>query len=143
MCEGVQHAHQKGIIHRDLKPSNVLVTIQDDRPAPKIIDFGVAKATAQPLTEHSLFTELGVLIGTPEYKQAKEHELASALAGALPLPVRDRRRGEPSSPERLAVEPFDVCEAAQRRHSDILPRRHQQQSIGHCSAPWHQGRQEY
>jgi eukaryotic-like serine/threonine-protein kinase len=47
VCEGVQHAHQKGIIHRDLKPSNVLVTIQDDRPAPKIIDFGVAKATAR------------------------------------------------------------------------------------------------
>jgi eukaryotic-like serine/threonine-protein kinase len=56
VCEGVQHAHQKGIIHRDLKPSNVLVTIQDDHPAPKIIDFGVAKATAQPLTEHSLFS---------------------------------------------------------------------------------------
>jgi len=65
VCEGVQHAHQKGIIHRDLKPSNVLVAIQDDRPVPKIIDFGVAKATSQHLTERSLFTELGVLIGTP------------------------------------------------------------------------------
>src|SRR3970040_2081203 len=65
VCEGVQHAHQKGIIHRDLKPSNVLVTIQDDRPVPKIIDFGVAKATAQHLTQRSLLTELGVLIGTP------------------------------------------------------------------------------
>ena len=51
VCEGVQHAHQKGIIHRDLKPSNVLVTLQDDRPVPRIIDFGVAKAMAQPLTE--------------------------------------------------------------------------------------------
>lgn len=65
-CEGGQHAHQKGIIHRDLKPWNVLLTRQDARPAPKIIDFGVAKATTQHLTERTLFTELGVLIGTPE-----------------------------------------------------------------------------
>jgi serine/threonine protein kinase len=53
VCDGVQHAHQKGIIHRDLKPSNILVTSSGDRPAPKIVDFGVAKATAQPLTEHT------------------------------------------------------------------------------------------
>ena len=51
VCEGVQHAHQKGIIHRDLKPSNVLVTVRDDRPMPKVIDFGVAKATTQALTD--------------------------------------------------------------------------------------------
>ena len=56
VCEGVQHAHQKGIIHRDLKPSNVLVTLQADRPVPKIIDFGVAKATTQALTERTLHT---------------------------------------------------------------------------------------
>src|SRR6266487_1694443 len=65
VCEGVQHAHQKGIIHRDLKPSNILVTLQDDRPVPKIIDFGVAKATAQHLTERTLVTEFGMLVGTP------------------------------------------------------------------------------
>ena len=75
VCDGVQHAHQKGIIHRDLKPSNVLVMIQDDRTVPKIIDFGVAKATAQPLTERSLFTELGVLIGTPEYMSPEQAEM--------------------------------------------------------------------
>ena len=75
VCEGVQHAHQKGIIHRDLKPSNVLVKIQDDHAAPKIIDFGVAKATAQHLTERSLFTELGVLIGTPEYMSPEQAEM--------------------------------------------------------------------
>jgi non-specific serine/threonine protein kinase/serine/threonine-protein kinase len=75
VCEGVQHAHQKGIIHRDLKPSNVLVTLQDDHPVPKIIDFGVAKATTQHLTERSLFTELGVLIGTPEYMSPEQAEL--------------------------------------------------------------------
>ena len=76
ICEGIQHAHQKGIIHRDLKPSNVLVMVQDDRPVPKIIDFGVAKAIAQPLTERSLFTELGVLIGTPEYMSPEQAEMS-------------------------------------------------------------------
>ena len=72
VCEGVQHAHQKAIIHRDLKPSNVLVALQDGRAVPKIIDFGVAKATAQPLTEQTLFTEIGALIGTPEYMSPEQ-----------------------------------------------------------------------
>jgi tetratricopeptide (TPR) repeat protein len=76
VCEGVQHAHQKGVIHRDLKPSNVLVTILDDRAVPKIIDFGVAKATARQLTERTLFTELGVLIGTPEYMSPEQAEMS-------------------------------------------------------------------
>ncbi len=76
VCDGVQHAHQKGIIHRDLKPSNVLVTIQDHRPMPKIIDFGVAKATSQPLTDRSVFTELGALIGTPEYMSPEQAEMS-------------------------------------------------------------------
>jgi non-specific serine/threonine protein kinase/serine/threonine-protein kinase len=75
VCEGVQHAHQKGIIHRDIKASNVLVMIQDDKPVPKIIDFGVAKATAQRLTEKSVFTEMGQLIGTPEYMSPEQAEM--------------------------------------------------------------------
>jgi serine/threonine protein kinase/tetratricopeptide (TPR) repeat protein len=76
VCEAVQHAHQKGVIHRDLKPSNVLVTILDDHPVPKVIDFGVAKATSQSLTERSLVTELGALIGTPEYMSPEQAEMS-------------------------------------------------------------------
>ena len=75
LCEGVQHAHQKGVIHRDLKPSNVLVALQGDRPVPRIIDFGVAKAIAQPLTDRSLFTHLGMLVGTPEYMSPEQAEM--------------------------------------------------------------------
>jgi tetratricopeptide (TPR) repeat protein len=78
VCKAVQHAHQKGIIHRDLKPSNVLVAEYDGKPVPKIIDFGVAKATAQPLTERTMFTQFGQLIGTFEYmspEQARINQL--------------------------------------------------------------------
>jgi len=67
VCRAIQHAHQKGIIHRDLKPGNVLVTLHDGVPVPKVIDFGIAKAINQRLTEHTLFTEHRQLIGTPEY----------------------------------------------------------------------------
>jgi len=72
ICHGVQHAHQKGIIHRDLKPSNVLVTETDGRPVPKIIDFGLARALERRLGDHTLFTELGVLVGTPEYMSPEQ-----------------------------------------------------------------------
>jgi tetratricopeptide (TPR) repeat protein len=72
VCEAVQHAHQKAIIHRDLKPSNILVTEIDGQLAPKIIDFGVAKAINQRLTPHTMFTRLGALIGTPEYMSPEQ-----------------------------------------------------------------------
>lgn len=78
VCQAVQHAHQKGIIHRDLKPSNVLVAEYDGKPVPKVIDFGVAKATSQKLTERTMFTEYGQLIGTFEYmspEQARFNQL--------------------------------------------------------------------
>ena len=64
VCQAIQHAHQKGIIHRDIKPSNVLVALYDGKPVPKVIDFGVAKATGQPLTEQTLFTGFGAVVGT-------------------------------------------------------------------------------
>jgi serine/threonine protein kinase len=75
VCHAVQHAHQKGIIHRDIKPSNVLVTMTDGEPLPKIIDFGIAKATAGRLTEKTLFTEMHQLIGTPEYMSPEQAEI--------------------------------------------------------------------
>src|SRR5678815_1463046 len=67
VCQAIQHAHQKGIIHRDLKPSNILVTVNDGEPVPKVIDFGIAKATGQSLTEKTLFTQFHAFIGTPAY----------------------------------------------------------------------------
>jgi eukaryotic-like serine/threonine-protein kinase len=106
VCEGVRHAHQKAVIHRDLKPSNILVTEVDGRAAPKIIDFGVAKALSQKLTAHTMFTRVGTLIGTPEY-MSPEQALSSGedvdtrtdvyslgiifyelLAGAPPIELR-------------------------------------------------------
>ncbi len=75
VCRAVQHAHQKGIIHRDLKPSNILVTSQDGVPVPKIIDFGVAKATGPSLTDKTLFTGCAQLIGTPRYMSPEQAEL--------------------------------------------------------------------
>jgi serine/threonine protein kinase/tetratricopeptide (TPR) repeat protein len=75
VCQAVQHAHQKGIIHRDLKPSNVLVTLHDTVAVPKVIDFGIAKATSQPLTERTLFTHFAQMIGTPLYMSPEQAEM--------------------------------------------------------------------
>ncbi len=76
LCHGVQHAHQKGIIHRDLKPSNVLATLHDGKPVVKIIDFGIAKAINQELTEHTLFTHFSQMVGTPLYMSPEQAELS-------------------------------------------------------------------
>ncbi len=72
ICQAVQHAHQKAVIHRDLKPQNILVTLVDGKPVPKVIDFGIAKATGQRLTTRTLFTKTGDLIGTPEYMSPEQ-----------------------------------------------------------------------
>jgi eukaryotic-like serine/threonine-protein kinase len=76
VCHAVQHAHQKGIIHRDLKPSNVMVTLHDDRPVVKVIDFGIAKATGQQLTDKTLFTQFSQLIGTPTYMSPEQAQMS-------------------------------------------------------------------
>ncbi len=76
VCQAIQHAHQKGIIHRDIKPSNVLVSTVDGVPVPKVIDFGIAKATSRSLTEKTFFTEHGQFIGTPEYMSPEQTDLS-------------------------------------------------------------------
>lgn len=78
ICNAIQHAHQKGIIHRDLKPSNILVTMQDGKPVPKIIDFGVAKATNHRLTEKTMFTQQGQVVGTLEYMSPEQAQMTDA-----------------------------------------------------------------
>src|SRR5208282_3062897 len=75
VCQAVQHAHQKGIIHRDLKASNVMVCLYDGKPVPKVIDFGVAKAAGLKLTEKTLFTEFGQVLGTLEYMSPEQAEV--------------------------------------------------------------------
>jgi non-specific serine/threonine protein kinase/serine/threonine-protein kinase len=107
VCQGVQHAHQKAIIHRDLKPSNILVGDVDGKPMPRIIDFGVAKATTQQLTAETLYTHLGAIVGTPGYMSPEQADstgvdvdtrtdvyslgvvLYELLAGSLPLDFRN------------------------------------------------------
>ncbi|MCZ6652156.1 MAG: bifunctional serine/threonine-protein kinase/formylglycine-generating enzyme family protein [Planctomycetota bacterium] len=111
VCEAIQHAHHKGIVHRDIKPSNVMVTLQDGVPVPKVIDFGVAKATNAELTQKTLFTERGQLIGTPEYMSPEQAEMSGLdidtrsdiyslgvllyvlLTGTTPFSIRELRQG--------------------------------------------------
>lgn len=122
VCEAVQHAHQKGIIHRDIKPSNVLVSVKDGKAAPKVIDFGVAKATNQRLTEQTLYTEQGLLIGTPEYMSPEQAEMGATdvdtrtdiyslgvllyefLTGSLPFDSQSLRRAGYAEVQRIIRE---------------------------------------
>jgi eukaryotic-like serine/threonine-protein kinase len=76
VCQAIQHAHQKGIIHRDIKPSNIMVTLHDGVPVPKVIDFGIAKATQQELTELTIYTQHHQFIGTPAYMSPEQAEMS-------------------------------------------------------------------
>ena len=93
VCQAIQHAHQKGVIHRDVKPSNVLVAVQDGKPIAKVIDFGLAKALHQRLTDQTMYTEIGQVLGTLEYM----------------------------SPEQAEISPLDVDTRASARAPDSLP----------------------
>ena len=149
VCEGVQHAHQKGIIHRDIKPSNVLVYTEGDKAIPKIIDFGIAKATSRSLTEKTLFTEQGRLVGTPEYMSPEQVDdirdidtrsdiyslgvlLYELLTGALPFDPQTLHDGgmenfrrvvaeqEPKTPSWRLTNLADQADPiAQRRGTDV------------------------
>jgi len=148
VTQAVQHAHQKGIIHRDLKPSNVLVGEVDGKPVPKVIDFGIAKATRHALTEATLVTEAGQFMGTPEYMSPEQAGLADLdidtradiyslgvmlyelLTGALPFDAELRRGGiarmqaairdaEPPRPStRVTARGVAGAEAARQRRTD-------------------------
>jgi serine/threonine protein kinase/Tfp pilus assembly protein PilF len=149
VCEGVQHAHQKAIIHRDLKPSNILITEVNDKAAPKIIDFGVAKALNQRLTADTMFTRVGALVGTPEYMSPEQANSSSEdidtrtdvyslgvifyelLVGAPPLDLRKvafdellrkLREDEPAKPSAKirAQDHAASTELARQRHTEPL-----------------------
>jgi serine/threonine protein kinase/WD40 repeat protein len=114
VCQAVQHAHQKGIIHRDLKPSNILVTLHDGTPVPKVIDFGIAKAMGQQLTDKTLFTGFTQMIGTPSYMSPEQAEMSGLDVDtrsdiyALGILLYELLTGEPPcDQERVRTAAFD------------------------------------
>ncbi len=145
VCAAVQHAHQKSVIHRDLKPSNVLVTVREAKPVVKVIDFGIAKAMGQGLTDHTLVTRLGQMVGTPEYMSPEQAEMSGLdvdtrtdiyslgvmlyelLVGVLPfdlqskpagtVPYALRERETPAPGTRLALLPPPTSDAIARHRS--------------------------
>lgn len=148
VCNAVQHAHQKGVIHRDLKPSNVLVSLQDGQPVPKVIDFGIAKATERRLSENTLVTQIGQVLGTPAFMSPEQYGVTGLdvdtrtdiyslgvmlyvlLAGAFPFdPKALARTGaeghwilrgtDPATPSsRLRTLGDEKTRIAEHRHTD-------------------------
>ena len=153
VCSAVQHAHHKGLIHRDLKPSNILVGVVDGKPQPRIIDFGIAKATSTPLGEATLYTRIGQVVGTPQYMSPEQAELSGVdidtrtdvyslgvvlyemLVGVVPLDlhaVGDRalrtalREQDPPRPSTKLTELGDTTdEIARVRRTDAASLRRQ------------------
>ena len=117
VCEAVQHAHQKGIIHRDIKPSNVLVTLRDGGPLVKVIDFGVAKALHQSLTEKTIYTRLAQMIGTPLYMSPEQADM-----GGLDIDTRSDiySLGVVLYQLLTGVTPFDKKRVAQAGYDDLV-----------------------
>jgi len=117
VCEAVQHAHQKGVIHRDIKPSNVLVTLHDGVPVPKVIDFGIAKATSAELTHKTLFTQHAQILGTPEYMAPEQAERSGldidtrADVYSLGVLLYELLTG---------CRPFDIREVLERGYDELL-----------------------
>jgi serine/threonine protein kinase len=128
VCEAVQHAHQRGIIHRDIKPTNVLVALQDDRPVPKIIDFGVAKAMHQRLADQTLTNPFYQMVGTPLYMSPEQAELSPLGVDtrtdiySLGVLLYELLTGAtPFESDRLAVMPYDELRRTIREEEPPRP----------------------
>jgi eukaryotic-like serine/threonine-protein kinase len=128
VCQAIQHAHQKGIIHRDIKPSNILVTLHDGTPVPKVIDFGIAKATEHRLTDKTLFTEFTMFIGTPAYMSPEQAQMSGLDIDtrsdiyALGVLLYELLTGKtPFDPEALMHAGLDECRRTIRETEPARP----------------------
>jgi serine/threonine protein kinase len=159
-CEGIQHAHQKAIIHRDIKPSNLLVTLEQGEPLVKVIDFGVAKATAQRAGGETMFTAHGQLIGTPEYMSPEQARgdgsyvdtrsdayslgvvLYELLSGALPFDPHTLRAAAGAEVQRIIREvdpPRPSTRLSTAAHAGEIAARHRTHAAdwrASCAASW-------